>query len=118
MLNTQNDQQHQYTIHNLERQLETMNITNSQQMMRMNYYESEHARLVSELENLKANPIEKMDATTGQLKTEAFKLKSQIETMNKESEDLLELLTDQDLKLKDYKKRLRSFGDQQVSDED
>lgn len=118
MLNTQNDQQHQYTIHNLERQLETMNVTNSQQMMRMNYYESEHARLVSELENLKANPIDNGDATTVQLKTEAVELKSQIESMNKESEDLLELLADQDLKLKDYKKRLRLFGDQQVSDED
>lgn len=118
MLNTQNDQQHQYTIHNLERQLETMTITNSQQMMRMNYYESEHRRLVSELENLKANPIDNVDATTVQLKTETVELKSQIESMNKESEDLLELLADQDLKLKDYKKRLRIFGDQQVSDDD
>lgn len=118
MLNTQNDQHYQHTIHNLERQLETMNITNSQQMMRMNYYESEHTRLFSELENLKLNPNESMDAISIQLKAEADELKSQIELMNKESEDLLELLADQDLKLKDYKKRLRLLGDQQVSDEE
>ena len=90
-------------------------------MMRMNYYESEHARLVNELENLKANPMNpnNVDAMSSvQLKSETIELKSQIESMNKESEDLLELLADQDLKLKDYKKRLRLFGDQQVSDED
>lgn len=102
------DQSQLSKIGELEHQIALMMNQKSHQDTRIAFYETENARLLTEIEQLKAtnDDVEKVK-----------QYDAKIEKMNKDQEDLLELLADQDGKVKEYRKRLKNLG-QAVSDDD
>ena len=99
-------------VSELEQQLKSMMNEKSHQDTRINFYEAENARLLTEIEQFK-----KINENVSTLRSEKSEFDSKIEKMNKDQEDLLELLADQDNKLKEYKKRLKNLG-QPISDDE
>lgn len=99
-------------IGELEHQIALMMNQKSHQDTRIAFYETENARLLTEIEQFKASneDVEKVES-------EKAEYDAKIEKMNKDQEDLLELLADQDGKVKEYRKRLKNLG-QAVSDDD
>lgn len=106
-LNLQNER-----IGELEHQIALMMNQKSHQDTRIAFYETENARLLTEIEQFKASneDVEKVESVKAEYD-------AKIEKMNKDQEDLLELLADQDGKVKEYRKRLKNLG-QAVSDDD
>lgn len=96
----------------LEHQIMSLRSEKIHSDTRISFYESENARLLTEIEQFK-----KINGDMEALQNERSDYESKIEKMNKDQEDLLELLADQDNKLRDYKKRLKTYG-QPVSDDD
>lgn len=78
---------------------------NSHQKTKITFYESENLRLLNEIEQSRS-----VSSDLVPLKTENAELLAKIESMTKDQEDLLELLADQDLKLKDYRRKMRALG--------
>lgn len=109
--NGYSDQSH-LRIGELEHQIAIMMNQKSHQDTRIAFYETENARLLTEIEQFKTanDDVEKVT-------TEKAEYEAKIEKMNKDQEDLLELLADQDGKVKEYRKRLKTLG-QTVSDDD
>lgn len=97
----------------LEQQMQLLNNTIAHQNTKINFYESENARLNSELELTKQRNHE--ETAVNQVKSE---FTEKIEKMNKDQEDLLELLADQDNKLREYRKRLKTLGQDVDGSED
>lgn len=95
-------------INHLENQMSAFNIDHQTQI---NFYQSENARLLTEIDELKQR-LSDADRLVGDGHAEMEKLR-------KDQEDLLELLSDQDTKLNHYKQQLRSLGQPiQISDDD
>lgn len=95
----------------LQNQIQLLTQENSHQKTQISLYESENIRLLEELNQLKLqqfNIEQKSSSTENDAK---------IESMKKDQENLLELLSDQDIKLKEYRRQLRSLG-QQIEDSD
>ncbi|KAG5674407.1 hypothetical protein PVAND_004381 [Polypedilum vanderplanki] len=99
----------------LEQQIMLLTNEKAHQDTKINFYEAENARLLNEIEQFKT--IKTDEHVVEQLKNEKLELTARIEKMNKDQDDLLELLADQDAKLKEYRKRLKNLG-QQVEDDD
>jgi len=94
-----------FHVDQLQNQIQTLMVEGSHQKTKITFYESENARLVAEIEMLKS-----AENDSSQLRNENSELKSQVAAMSKDQDDLLELLADQDLKLKDYRKKLKELG--------
>jgi chromosome segregation ATPase len=99
----------------LEHQLMLLNHEKAHQATKINFYEAENARLLHEIEQSKA--ITTDEHVVEQLKNEKAELSARVEKMNKDQDDLLELLADQDVKLREHRKRLKNLG-QPVEDDD
>jgi chromosome segregation ATPase len=102
----------QQRVVELEHQVALLMNEKSHQNTRINFYESENARLLTEIEQLKAISVD-----SEKMRTEKAEFEAKIAKMGKDQEDLLELLADQDGKLGEYRKRLKSLA-QPVSDDD
>lgn len=89
----------------MQSQVQNLIAENSHQKTKITFYELENSRLLSEIEQLKV-----MDGGLSPSMVDSQELTSKIESMTKDQEDLLELLADQDLKLRDYRKRLKDLG--------
>lgn len=103
----------QQKITELEHQIASMMNQKSHQDTRIAFYETENARLLSEIEQFKTN-----NENVDEMSSVKAEYEAKIEKMNKDQEDLLELLADQDVKLKEYRKRLKNLGQPVVSDGD
>lgn len=99
-------------VSELESQIMSLMNEKTHQDTRISFYESENARLLTEIEQFK-----KINGELDSLRSEKSEYDSKIEKMNKDQEDLLELLADQDNKLNEYKKRLKALS-QPVSDDE
>lgn len=108
--------QHANRMYELEQQVFALNQERSHNERKISFYESENARLLTEIEQFKT--IKEDESATARLNGEIGELKSKILKMNKDQEDLLELLADQDGKIREYKKRLRNLGEQVSDDEE
>lgn len=102
----------QQRVIELEHQVSSLMNEKSHQSTRINFYESENARLLAEIEQLKT-----INGNSEKMGTEKAEHEAKIAKMGKDQEDLLELLADQDVKLGEYRKRLKSLA-QPVSDDD
>lgn len=102
----------QQRLTDLEHQVASLMTEKSHQSTRINFYESENARLLAEIEQLKT-----ISGDAEKMRTEKSEYEAKIAKMGKDQEDLLELLADQDGKLAEYKKRLKNLA-QPVSDDD
>lgn len=89
----------------LYNQVQSLMAESSHQKTKINFYESENLRVLGELEQAKA-----FQGYSAQLQIENEELKSKISSMTKDQEDLLELLADQEMKLKEHRRRLRTLG--------
>lgn len=96
----------------LQSQVQNLIAENSHQKTKITFYESENSRLIAEVEALKSS-----QSDVALLKAENYDLTNKVGAMGKDQEDLLELLADQDLKLREYRRRLRALG-QQVEQSD
>lgn len=95
-------------MNNLENQMSSISIDYQTQI---SFYQSENSRLLNEIENYKMQ-INDYERNGQQNVIELDKLR-------KDQEDLLELLSDQDTKVNQYKLRLRALGQQvDASDDD
>lgn len=95
-------------IEQLEYQLNMLNTTIGHQSSKINLLELENARLTGELELDAQSKTD--DSTLNQLKAQKNEYLEKIEKMNKDQDDLLELLADQDNKMREYRRRLRNLG--------
>lgn len=95
----------QLEIEQLTKQLQALTQEHSHQKTKVLFYEAENTRLLSEIEQMKVAQISSV-----QLHDENAQLTTKIGAMTKDQEDLLELLADQDLKLKDYRRKMRELG--------
>lgn len=84
-------------LEKLQHQIQALTAENSHQKSKLAFYESE----------LKSGSTEAI-----QLRTEHEELTAKIASMSKDQDDLLELLADQDLKMKNYRRQLRELGQQ------
>lgn len=109
---TTNNDDH-FKVDQLQNQIQSLMTENSHQKTRMSFYEAENSRLLAEIEQFKAA---QNDAVS--LGSDKSELVSKIESMTKDQEDLLELLADQDLKLKDYRRKMRDLGQQVEASDD
>lgn len=89
----------------LYNQVQSLMAESSHQKTKINFYEAENLRVLGELEQAKA-----FQGYSAQLQIENEELKSKISSMTKDQEDLLELLADQEMKLKEHRRRLRTLG--------
>lgn len=96
-----------FQVDQLQIQIQNLISENSHQKTKITFYESENSRLVAELEQSKLAQNE-----LTMLRSENVDLTSKIAAMTKDQDDLLELLADQDLKLKDHRKKLKNLGQQ------
>lgn len=87
----------------LQQQLQSITAENSHLKTKLSFYESE----------LKSGSTE-----VTQLRNENAELNAKITSMSKDQDDLLELLADQDLKMKNYRKQLRQLGQQIEASDD
>ncbi|CRK94131.1 CLUMA_CG007651, isoform A [Clunio marinus] len=106
--------ENRFQVDQLQNQIQMLMNENSHQKTKINFYESENSRLLNEIEEMKA-----VDNNVNIIKSENSELSSKIQSMTKDQEDLLELLADQELKLKQYRRKLRELGQQvEASDDD
>lgn len=110
------DQQYISRIHELEQQVFVLSQEKSHNETKINFYEAENARLLTEIGQFKA--IKEDESTNVKLRNEIGELNAKVDKMNKDQDDLLELLADQDVKIREYKKRLGTLGQQVSDDED
>lgn len=96
-----------FQVDQLQIQIQNLISENSHQKTKITFYESENSRLVAELEQSKFGQNE-----LTVLRGENVDLTAKIAAMTKDQDDLLELLADQDLKLKDHRKKLKNLGQQ------
>lgn len=97
----------------LQNQVQALVAENSHQKTKIMFYESENSRIVHELEAVKYANNE-----SSQLKSENVELTEKIAAMSKDQDDLLELLADQELKMKNYRRRLRELHQQVEASDD
>lgn len=109
-------QQQSNRIQELEHQIMVLTHDKAHSETKITFYEAENARLINEIEQFKTIKI--VASEVDQLKNEKSEWNAKIEKMNKDQDDLLELLADQDLKIKEYTKRLKNLGQQVEEDED
>lgn len=102
------DQHQQYRIQELEHQVVTLMNEKSHYDTKISFYEAENARLVDEIEQFKKISVD--ENVIVQLKNEVAELNAKIEKNNKDQDDLLELLADQDGKMREYRKKLKLSG--------
>jgi uncharacterized coiled-coil protein SlyX len=101
-------------IEQLQNQMQSLISENSHQNTKMSFYLSENSRLVAEIEQLRSASTDEAN-----LRSKNDELSSKVTSMTKDQEDLLELLADQDLKLKQYRRRLKALGEKlEGSDDD
>lgn len=92
----------------LENQMSSITIDYQTQI---HFYQSENSRLLNEIEMFKGRLYES-EQLNDENANELLKLR-------KDQEDLLELLSDQDVKINQYKQQLRALGQEiEVSDDD
>lgn len=96
-----------FQVDQLQIQMQNLISENSHQKTKITFYESENARLVAEVEQSK---FAQNDLNL--LRNENADLTTKVLAMTKDQDDLLELLADQDLKLKDHRKKLKNLGQQ------
>lgn len=99
-------------VEQLQNQVQNLIGENSHQKTKITFYESENSRLISEIDALRS-----AQSDVAVLKADNDELASKVSSMTKDQEDLLELLADQDLKMREYRRRLRALG-QQVEQSD
>lgn len=97
----------------LQNQVQALVAENSHQKTKIMFYESENSRIVHELEGVKY-----ANSESSQLKSENVELTEKIAAMSKDQDDLLELLADQELKMKNYRRRLRELHQQVEASDD
>lgn len=97
----------------LQNQVQALVAENSHQKTKIMFYESENSRIAHELEAVKYANNE-----SSQLKSENVELTEKIAAMSKDQDDLLELLADQELKMKNYRRRLRELHQQVEASDD
>lgn len=102
-----------FKIDQLQSQVQALVNESAHQKTKINFYESENLRLFGELEAAKTAQGESI-----QLQNENAELTFKVSSMTKDQEDLLELLADQELKLKDYRRKLRALGQQVEASDD
>lgn len=90
----------------LQNQIQSLISENSHQKTQITFYVSENSRLVAEIEQLRSASNDEAE-----LRKSNVELETKVTSMTKDQEDLLELLADQDLKLKQYRRRLKALGD-------
>lgn len=100
-------------VDQLQHQIQSLMNEISHQKTKIVFYEFENSRLLQEVELAKSTAID-----VGALRNENAELSSKIESMTKDQEDLLELLADQDLKMRDYRRKLRGLGQSELSDDE
>lgn len=98
----------------LQNQVQLLTQENSHQKTQISFYESENVRLLEELNQLK---LQQFTINNVENKSSSGEHEAKIDSLKKDQENLLELLSDQDLKLKEYRRQLRSLG-QQIEDSD
>jgi hypothetical protein len=98
----------------LQNQVQLLTQENSHQKTQISFYESENVRLLEELNQLK---LQQFTINNVENKSSSVEHEAKIDSLKKDQENLLELLSDQDLKLKEYRRQLRSLG-QQIEDSD
>jgi chromosome segregation ATPase len=96
-----------FKLDQMQQQIQSLMAESSHQKTKINFYEAENLRLLGELEQSRGSQSEGI-----QLRSENEELKAKVSAMGKDQEDLLELLADQELKLKDYRRKLRALGQQ------
>lgn len=94
-----------FQVDQLQNQVEALIKEGSHQKTKIIFYESENARLAAEIELLK-----NAQNDLSQLRNENAELTSKVGAMSRDHDDFLELLADQDFKLKDYRKKLKELG--------
>lgn len=97
-------------INHLENQMSSISIDHQTQI---SFYQSENSRLLNEIENFKVRLLESERLV--------MENNNEMDKLRKDQEDLLELLSDQDTKLNQYKQQLRALGqhvEQSDDDED
>lgn len=109
-----NNNHHHDQIEQLQNQVQLLANENAHQKTQISFYESENHRLLEELNQLKMLQLS--------LKSESDQKQSnevdeRLVALTKDQENLLELLSDQDVKLKEYRRQLRSLG-QNVEESD
>lgn len=102
-----------FKVDQLQGQVQALMNESAHQKTKINFYESENLRLLGEFEQAKSSQGESL-----QLRTENAELTEKVSSMTKDQEDLLELLADQELKLKDYRGKLRALGQQLEASDD
>lgn len=103
-----------FRVDQLQGQVQALMNEGAHQKTKVNFYESENLRLFGELEQAKAAQGDSI-----QLQNENAELRFKVSSMTKDQEDLLELLADQELKLKDYRSKLKALGQQvEISDDE
>lgn len=112
-INSNGHSEDHFKVEQLQHQLQALTSENSHQKTRIIFYESENTRLLSEVEQMKASQNDSV-----LLRDENSQLTTKIEDMSKDQEDLLELLADQDLKLKNYRRQMRELGQQVEASDD
>jgi len=108
--------QHATKIHELEQQVSSLIHEKSHNETKIQFYEAENARLLTEIDQFRATKED--ESTNEKLRSEINELNSKVEQMSKDQEDLLELLADQDVKIKEYRKRLKNLGQQVEGDDE
>jgi outer membrane murein-binding lipoprotein Lpp len=108
--------QHATKIHELEQQVSSLTHEKSHNETKIQFYEAENARLLTEIDQFRATKED--ESTNEKLKCEINELNSKVEQMSKDQEDLLELLADQDVRIKEYRKRLKNLGQQVEGDDE
>lgn len=86
----------------LESKLAAVTIQQQDQQSRASYFEAENRRLLNEIEQLRQRVIE--------AEKSAEEGKSDLEKLQKDQEDLMELLTDQENKMRSYRHTLKNLG--------
>ena len=94
-----------FQVDQLQNQIQALINENSHQKTKITFYELENARLVAEIDQLNS-----AQNSLSQLRNENSELTAKVGSMSKDQDDLLELLADQDLKLRDYRKKLKELG--------
>ncbi|XP_065072706.1 general vesicular transport factor p115 [Ochlerotatus camptorhynchus] len=92
----------------LEGQLAALSVQQQEQQSRVSYFDTENRRLLSDMEKLRQRVTE--------AEKSAEEGKSDLEKLQKDQEDLMELLTDQETKMRSYRQSLKKLG-QKVEDD-
>ena len=112
-VNVNNNHDNISHVEQLQSQIQNLIGENSHQKTKITFYELENSRLINEIEQIRTS---QSDLTS--LKSQNFEHTSKISAMSKDQEDLLELLADQDLKMREYRRRLRALGQQIEASDD